>query len=264
MIRALIDWNIRVSRACDRLFFRTFAIDGNGAFNAVAPDVVTDGDKVADVGGGKTPFFSPDDVLRRNLSVTGVDVDGGELAAAPNGAYAHTIISALEKCSGTEDHDVVIAQSVLEHVTNGHDAMRGIGSLLKPGGRVVTFCPNRRAWFARLNLLLPEGLKRAILFWIFPSKRERQGFPAHYDGCTPAEIERNMRDAGIRVEEFRYYFVSSYFMFFVPLYLFWRLATWPFMRLWPHRYCETFIVFGVKGSHQSGRAGAGDLLPAEV
>lgn len=201
---------------------------------------------MADVGGGKTPFFSPETVQQREFFVTGVDIDAAELAAAPVGAYANVIVSALEECRGAEDHDFVIAQSVLEHVYDGREAVRGIASLLRPEGTVVTFCPNRRAWFARLNLLLPEGMKRGILFFIFPSKRERQGFPAHYDGCTPGEMEANMRRAGIRPVEIKYYFVSSYFMFFFPLYLFWRLATYPLMKFWPHRYCETFIAVGIR------------------
>lgn len=257
MIRKLISWNLQLSRRCDRVFFKAFAVDGNGAFNHLAPGMVNDGSRVADVGGGKTPFFPPEAVRRRNLVVTGVDIDAAELGAAPSGAYAGVIVSALEECRGAGDHDIVIAQSVLEHVYDGRQAVQGIASLLRPGGTVVTFCPNRRAWFARLNLLLPEGLKRAILFSIFPSKRERQGFPAHYDGCTPGEMEVNMRLAGIRPVEIRYYFVSSYFMFFTPLYLFWRLATFPLMKFWPHRYCETFIVVGRReGDHGESKLGA--------
>lgn len=246
MIRKLIEWNVRTCRACDRLFFGDFSISGNGMFNLIAPDIVKRGDRVADVGGGKTPFFSPGDVINNGILVTGVDIDPLQLSAAPEGAYANTLVTALEACPGKGDHDVVIAQSVLEHVRRGDQAMQGISSLLRPGGRVITFCPNRRAWFARLNLILPERLKRFILFSVFPAKRERQGFPAYYDGCTPAEMQKNMRSAGIAPVDVKYYFVSSYFMFFFPFYLFWRVATYPFMRFWPHRYCETFILIGEK------------------
>ena len=253
MIRKLISWNLKLSRTCDRVFFEKFAIDGNGAFNVLAPELVKDGSRVADVGGGKTPFFPPEKARQRNLRVTGVDIDAAELDAAPAGAYAEVVVSAIEQCRGAEDQDIVIAQSVLEHVYDGREAMRGIGSMLRPGGMVVTFCPNRRAWFARLNLLLPERVKRAVLFSIFPNKRERQGFPAHYDGCTPREMEENMRHAGIRPIEVRYFYVSSYFMFFVPLYLFWRLATYPLMRFWPHRYCETFIAVGIREARHDER-----------
>ena len=84
------------------------------------------------------------------------------------------------------------------------------------------------------------------MFYVFPAKRERQGFPAYYDGCSPEEMSKNLGDAGIAVKEIRYYFTSSYFMFFVPLYLAWRLMSYPFMKFWPHRYCETFVFIGEK------------------
>jgi len=252
MFRKFVNFNVRVSRACDRLVFRELSIDGNETFNQIAPTVVQPGQRVADVGGGKTPFFSPTDVRQRKLVVTGIDIDGRELSAAPEGAYQDAIVCALEACNGANDHDVVVAQSVLEHLIDGREAMRGIGTLLRPGGTVITFCPNRRAWFARLNVLLPERVKRAVLFSVFPSKRERQGFPAHYDGCTPLEMSINMRRAGINPVDVKYYFVSSYFMFFFPLYLFWRVINYPLMRLWPSRYCETFIVVGVREGRQFG------------
>ncbi|MGX5673557.1 class I SAM-dependent methyltransferase [Thermomonas fusca] len=246
MFREFVALNLRACRACDRFFFNDFSVDGNRSFNEVAPTIIADGQFIADVGGGKTPFFPPSEVRERHLHVTGVDIDGLELASAPKGAYEEVMVTALEACQGGSNHDVVVAQSVLEHVVDGREAMRGISTLLRPGGTVITFCPNRRAWFARLNLILPEKLKRAILFSVFPSKRERQGFPAHYDGCTPREMIKNMADFGIELVECRYYFVSSYFMFFFPLYLLWRLANYPLMRFWPERYCETFLLIGKK------------------
>jgi hypothetical protein len=97
-----------------------------------------------------------------------------------------------------------------------------------------------------LNLVLPEALKRTVLFGVFPEKRERQGFPAFYDGCSPAEMIQNMAAAGVSVREVRYFYVSSYFMFFVPLYLLWRVVNYPLIKMFPTRYCETFIFVGTR------------------
>src|SRR5690606_5410737 len=103
-------------------------------------------------------------------------------------------------------------------VRNNADGMQGVASFCKPGGRVYTFCPNRRAWFAVINRLLPERIKCAILYAIYPQTRDNQGFPAFYDRCTPRQLARAMEAAGLRVERIDPYFVSSYFMFFFPLY----------------------------------------------
>lgn len=252
-VRRFISWQVRSSKWIDRKLFSAMSIDGNTYFISAIDRMVTEGASVADIGGGKTPAFDVAEVRRRGLEVTGVDIDPAELSAAPEGSYALKVVCAIEDARGAADCDFVIAQSVMEHVNDGRLAALGMSSFAAPGGTVATFCPNRRAWFARLNLILPETMKRRLLFAIFPEKRERQGFPAHYSGCTPSEMVANMREAGIECTEMRHFFVSSYFMFFVPLYLAWRLSTFPLMRLWPHRYCETFMFVGRKAPGEPGR-----------
>src|SRR5690606_38762948 len=121
-----------------------------------------------------------------------------------------------------------------------------ISALAKPGASIVTFCPCKRAWFARLNRVLPESLKRAILFAVFPEKRERQGFPAYYDGCSPSEMTENMAAAGVSVTEIRYFYVGYSFMCFVPLYILWGMINYPLIRMFPALYCETFIFVGTR------------------
>lgn len=243
-LRAFFERQVQVCRAIDARYFPEFAADGNQEFDALVRGLVRPGSRIADVGGGKTPFFDAEEVAALGLSVTGIDMDSTELSFAPPLCYESAIVGKIEDVRGDKSKDYVLAQSVLEHVIDGEQAARGIASFARSGGVVVTFCPNRRAWFARLNRLLPERLKRAILFFVFPGKRERQGFPAFYDGCTPAELRKNMLRAHICCTEIRYYFTSSYFMFFVPVYLVWRLLTFPLMKLWPSRYCETFVFMG--------------------
>jgi 2-polyprenyl-3-methyl-5-hydroxy-6-metoxy-1,4-benzoquinol methylase len=235
---------VQICRAIDARFFSDFALDGNQEFDSLVRTLIRPGSRIADVGGGKTPFFNACQVAEQKLVVTGVDMDSVELSLAPPNCYADAIVGRIEEVRGDRSKDYVVAQSVLEHVEDGRRAATGIASFARIGGVVATFCPNRRAWFARLNTLLPEKVKRAVLFFVFPGKRERQGFPAFYDGCTPRELRENMRRAGVHCNETRYYFTSSYFMFFVPAYLLWRCCTWPFMKLWPDRYCETFIFLG--------------------
>jgi len=251
-IRQFIRWQVRLCRRIDSVLIPEFSVDGNERFVVLARGLVRSGDRVADIGGGKTPFFAPDEVAGLGLHVIGVDICSDELLQAPQGAFCTHAVGAIEEVRGGGDCDLVIAQSVLEHVYDGRRAAEGIASFCSPGGTVITFCPNRRAWFARLNLLLPEKVKRFILFSVFPEKRYRQGFPAHYDGCTPGELRANF--AMVRVEErcLLPFFTSSYFMFCVPLYALWRLCTFPLMKVWPLVFCETFIFIGTKASANDG------------
>ena len=219
MIRRFIGWQVSLSKRIDRAVFGAMSTDGNTAFIHWVDRGVAHGSRLADIGGGKSPAFAPAEVRERALEVVGVDIDQDELDSAPVGSYSRVVVGPIEDVRGVSDCDYVIAQSVMEHVFDGRLAASGVASFARPGGTIATFCPCRRAWFARLNLLLPEAIKRRVLFAIFPEKRERQGFPAHYSGCTPAEMRDNMSAAGVDCVEVRYFFVSSYFMFFVPLYL---------------------------------------------
>ncbi len=84
----------------------------------------------------------------------------------------------------------MICQALLEHVPSTERAFRAIGSLLKPGGLALIFAPSRNAVFARLNLLLPQRLKRAILFAVFPESRYRDG----YSSDTEPSMDRSFRE----------------------------------------------------------------------
>ena len=246
ILRWVVNKNIAMSKALDRWMWPSMAIDGNRSFIGFVRDMIGTDLVIADVGGGKSPLFSAQEVDRKRLSVMGIDIDEAELSAAPKGAYARIACADICAFSGDASADVVIVQSLLEHVHDNAAGMRGIASLCKPGGRVYTFCPNRRAWFAMINRLLPERVKRKILFAIYPHTREKQGFPAYYDRCTPREMRDAMAAAGLQVERVDCYFISSYFMFCFPLYLCWRIVTIPLMKLWPMTFCETFSVHAVR------------------
>ena len=99
--------------------------------------------------------------------MVGLDIDGKELSAAPDGLYDRTAAADITKYRGQGDADLVICQALLEHVHDTGRALEAIASILKPGGRALIFVPSRNAVYARLNLLLPENLKRRILFAFF-------------------------------------------------------------------------------------------------
>ena len=152
-------------------------------------DALRSGQVVVDVGGGKQPLISAEQKHAFGLTVIGFDISAAELGAAPAGRYDECICADITDFRGTAQADIVICQALLEHVTSTERAFRTIGSLLKPGGLALIFAPSRNAVFARLNLLLPQRLKRAILFAVFPESRHAQGFVSYYDRCTPRDFE---------------------------------------------------------------------------
>jgi hypothetical protein len=111
---------------------------------------------------------------------------------------------------------------------------------------LLVFVPSRNAVFARLNLLLPEKLKRYLLFAIFPQTRRDQGFRSFYDRCTPASFRVLASNHGLAVQDCRLYFCSMYFSFFAPLHVIWRLWIFLFMRINREAAAETFAMVFTK------------------
>jgi 2-polyprenyl-6-hydroxyphenyl methylase/3-demethylubiquinone-9 3-methyltransferase len=164
------------------------------------------------------------------------------LEAAPDGSYQELIVADICEYRGNGSYQLAICQSLLEHVKDTEQALQGIASLLASGGRAVIFVPCRNAWYARINMLLPERLKRAVLFALFPKARGRQGFPAYYNRCTPKEFIAMATLQGLVVAHVQSYYCSSYFSFFTPLHIFWRIVTLGLRRIYGDQVAETFVM----------------------
>jgi 2-polyprenyl-3-methyl-5-hydroxy-6-metoxy-1,4-benzoquinol methylase len=243
LFRQVIDLQINWSSRLDRLLPDEFRLDGNQNFihEFVTPYLMP-GAVVYDVGGGKQPMIPVELKAGLGIRVVGLDIDEKELHAAPAGAYDATVCCDITKYRGNADGDVVICQALLEHVTNVASALRSIDSILKPGGVALLFVPSGNAVYARLNLVVPERVKRAILFRIFPNTSKAQGFRAYYDRCTPREIKKVAEKYGLLAERLRLYYHSNYFSFLTPLYAMWRLWSLAVYMIDRERAAETFSV----------------------
>lgn len=242
-LRKLIDSQARLTVWFDRWFPDEFQIDGNRHFlDDLVPSYLEPGALVYDVGGGKNPVISRRIKADLGLSIVGLDIDNAELAAAPPGLYDQTVCADIVTYPGRGDADLVICQALLEHVRDTGRAISAISRILKPGGRALIFVPSRNAAYARLNLILPEAIKRRILYSVFPEMRKDHGFRAYYDQCTPSSFDRLASRHGLIRESRRLYFTSGYFRFCLPLHAMWRLWLLLFRRLAGPEAAETFAV----------------------
>lgn len=243
MLRRFLDWNKWVSAKFDSLLPVRLRLDGNRTFKQdVLPNAVRYGDSVYDLGGGSQPWLSPSAKNDLSARVVGLDIDGAELAAAEPGAYDEVIVHDLCAFKGHADADVVICQATLEHVPDTTGALKAIATILRPGGRAFIFAPCRNAAFARLNLILPERVKRRLLFSLFPEKAEgHDGFKAYYNQCTPSQITTLARQFGLEVEQRRLFWTSSYFRIFFPAFVLWRLIQFISRLALGDDAAETFI-----------------------
>jgi 2-polyprenyl-6-hydroxyphenyl methylase/3-demethylubiquinone-9 3-methyltransferase len=243
VLRKFHDSQVRWSRAVERLLPAHLTQDGYRDFSErLVPAFLAPGQPVFDIGGGKRPYVTPALKAQLGLKVVGVDISQQELDRAPEGIYDAKTCGNIATLRGDSDADLLICLAVLEHVRDVRGAFAAIASFLKPGARALVFVPSRNALFARLNLLVPERLKRAILYFVYPQSRGHQGFPSYYDHCTPAAFEKLARESGMVVEHEQLYFVSTYFFAFFPAYLIWRLAKQVVYVFSRRAAAETFAV----------------------
>lgn len=248
LLRAFINANTRLSKWFDSQFLpSSFVKDGNKDFILeMAPSYLRQGIKIYDVGGGKQPLVDANKKDDLCLTIVGIDISQSELDRAPIGTYDETICADIANVHGLADGDLVLCQAVLEHVKNTEGAMKSIASLLKPGGKALIFVPSRNAIFARLNILLPENIKRKLLYGVYPNARAAQGFPSFYHECTPDDFIAMAKRSGLAEAESRYYYMSSYFSFLFPVYLVWRIWVVLFKSIAGHQAAETFSMVLVK------------------
>jgi 2-polyprenyl-6-hydroxyphenyl methylase/3-demethylubiquinone-9 3-methyltransferase len=173
-IRAIIDGQMRLCRSFDRLLPARYSVDGNRHFiDVFVPKYLKSNMTVYDVGGGKTPYITIEKKWELSLVVVGIDIDADELRRAPEGVYDETICADITRYQGKGDADLVICQALLEHVKDVDAAFAALAGILKPGGRVLVFTPSKYALYALLNRLLPETLKKRLLFSIFQDRRNQ-------------------------------------------------------------------------------------------
>jgi 2-polyprenyl-3-methyl-5-hydroxy-6-metoxy-1,4-benzoquinol methylase len=248
MLRSFINSQRWLSRKLDKLLPIKYRTDGNRDYlNSLVPKYLEQNLTIYDIGGGKTPYLSPSKKKTLCARVFGLDIDQEELSRAPLGAYDEIICADITKFRGNHEADIVICQTLLEHVSDVESAFKAIESILKPGGLALLFVPSRNAVFARLNIILPQNLKKFLLHTIFPNTKQNQGFPSYYDKCTPSEFLRMASSNNLMLVESRFYYISTYFSFFFPAYLVWRLWVLLFHSLLKEQAAETFSMVFRKG-----------------
>lgn len=218
MLAALVG----VSRSFDRLLPAYMGVEGSRDYRkTLMPAALSPGLEVWDIGSGRYPQVDPATKERLGLTVVGLDLSGDELALAPAGAYDKAVAADATTFKGDGSADLVISHCCFEHLPDTEGGFRSVASILKPGGMAVIYNPSRAALFAKVNLLLPEGLKRWMLS-LLPDKGGHGGWPAVYDRATPKEFEALANRAGLEVVAVHRYWVSGYLMAFPPAHVLWR------------------------------------------
>jgi SAM-dependent methyltransferase len=86
--------------------------------------------------------------------------------------------------------DLVVSRATFEHITDPGPCAAELGRVLRPGGWLCAWTPNRWGAIAVAARLVPEALHARALGTLQPERRTRDTFPTHYRMNTLATLER--------------------------------------------------------------------------
>jgi SAM-dependent methyltransferase len=143
--------------------------------------------RLLEIGGGRFPYLSREDVETRQCELTVNDILEDELARAP-AAFHKACFDISSPFLGevvSAKYDFIFSRMVFEHVRDGRQAWSNCLKLLNPGGIAFAFVPTLWSPPFVANRLVPEGLSTRLLQMIDANRTPElvPKFPAYYDLC---------------------------------------------------------------------------------
>ena len=141
-----------------------------------------------EIGGGRDPLFSREEIENLGVDMTVNDISPAELAVLPP-EYRTACFDVAGDLSSIahlrNSFDFAFSRMVFEHIPDGQRAWSNLYQLLAPGGIAFSFIPTFYSLPFVLNWLLPDKSAAAIVRWFFPNRAKDDDpvFPAHYSWC---------------------------------------------------------------------------------
>jgi len=154
------------------------------------------------------------------MILIGFDIDEAEMAE--NALLDRRTCGDACTSLGVPDNsvDLIMGRAVIEHLHDTASFLKCANRALREDGRLIVTFASKHAPFAVLNRILPGRVSHWLLSHLVPGSTGRLGFEAYYDRASFREFEQGLTDAGFEIEEeFASYFSSSYYRFFVPLFV---------------------------------------------
>lgn len=120
--------------------------------------------------------------------------------------------------------DVVTAAMVFEHVARPQEAFAEVARVLRPGGRLVVFTPNRFNYAMLVAAVTPHRFHvfvRSLMHYLNRGEWKRlddEVFPTYYRANTARRLRQLAQRTGFRVERIDHVALAHSFGFVPPLF----------------------------------------------
>ena len=197
----------------ERYYDRRGWVHPYAVFRRTVTELLAQGQRVLEVGCGRT-FALAEKLLGRTDQVFGVDplVD---LGAVPRGAAAL-------RCRGeetpfeAESFDLVVSQSVLEHVDRVGPFFAEVSRVLRRGGRFVFLTPSKYDYVSLAAGIIPSRW-HPWLVGKTEGRAESETFATFYRAKSRRQVRRLARASGLEVERLEYLHHCPSHLTFSPL-----------------------------------------------
>jgi SAM-dependent methyltransferase len=112
--------------------------------------------------------------------------------------------------------DLVTSNMVFEHLDRPEVQMREIARVLRPGGLLVFHTPNVRGYATVLARLIPEFVKKQLV-WLLERRKSEDVYPTYYRANSEAAIRALCGEAGLEIEQIRLINSGAGSAYFPPL-----------------------------------------------
>lgn len=169
---------------------------------------------ICDIGGGRNPLISQEQLSRLGLEYTLLDISADELRRAPAGYQTLQADVSGRSFPAKAQFDFVFSRMLAEHVSSGERFHRNVFDMLRAGGLAFHFFPTLYTFPFIINRIFPETLASSVLNLVRPRDRNKQGkFPARYSWCfgpTKRQLAR-LEGIGYRIEEYTGFYGHGYY-----------------------------------------------------
>jgi SAM-dependent methyltransferase len=183
-------------------------------FKQVCADLIRNANHkdICEIGAGRDPLFTLDEIEALGVNYTVVDVDPGELDLLPEGFNALEADLCEAGVIGVgEQFDFMLSRTAAEHMRDGAMMHQNVLALLRPGGEAIHMFPTLYHPIFAVNRVLPGWVSDLLLNRYDP--RAKPKFKAYYSMCRgpSRRMLRRFTAMGFIVAEHRPFYGHDYF-----------------------------------------------------